>query len=36
MASYNAVLDGKKEDIGPLNGYFWDIKKIGTPPGFSL
>jgi hypothetical protein len=25
MASYNAVLDGKKEDIGPLNGYFWDI-----------
>jgi putative transposase len=24
IASYNAVLDGKKEDIGPLNGYFWD------------
>jgi hypothetical protein len=24
MASYNAVLDGGKEDIGPLNGYNWD------------
>ncbi len=23
-ASYNAVLDAKKEDIGPSNGYFWD------------
>ena len=25
MRTYNAVFDAKKENIGPLNGYFWDI-----------
>lgn len=23
--TYNAVFDGKKEDIGPLNTHFWDV-----------
>jgi len=23
--TYNNVFDGKKEDIGPLNAYFWEV-----------
>jgi hypothetical protein len=23
--TYNALFDGKKEDIGPENGYYWDV-----------
>ena len=30
LGTYNAVFDNKKEDIGSLNAYFWDINSIIT------
>jgi putative transposase len=30
MGTYNAVFDSKKEDIGALNAYFWDVNSIIT------